>query len=281
MGSFARSLALARASLQVLQGDRELAIFTVLSGGCTLAAVLLFAMPAFALGLLRPGSEGGVDSSSPLSWVLLFACYAVVSFITLFFNTALIGTALDRMRGGHATMAEGFAIAERNVGHIFLFALISATVGVVLRAFEGRRSGLIGQIIGRTLGAAWAIATFLVVPVMVAEGANPWEAMTRSTRLLKRTWGEQIIGNAGIGFVFFLLSLLAVVPFLAGVYLQTVWTMLLGAAIGVIYFCLLLLLATTLSQIYRAAVYLYAQTGTVPSQFEGWVLTDAFRSQSG
>ena len=65
--------------------------------------------------------------------------------------------------------------------------------------------------VGRIGGLGWSLATFLVVPVLVAEGLGPIDAVRRSSQLLKRTWGEQIAGNVGVGAVFFLAFVVAIV----------------------------------------------------------------------
>jgi len=50
-----------------------------------------------------------------------------------------------------------------------------------------------------------AIATFLVVPVLVTRDVGPVDAVKESAVLLKETWGENIIGSVGLGFAFGLL----------------------------------------------------------------------------
>lgn len=279
MGKFARSLALVKASWQVLMADKKLAIFTALGALCTLAAALVFAVPAIAIEVFRRSSEV-VDSNapSPIAVVLFLAFYFVMSFITIYFNTALVGTALNRMRGGQATVRDGFEIAARNLGRIVVYAFISATVGILLHAIE-ERFKLVGQLVGSLAGAAWSIVTFLVIPVMVAEEVSPIDAIKRSGQLLRQTWGEQVIGNAGIGVVFGLLSLLAFLPVALGFAAQSVWALGAGIAIAALYLAVIFLVASSLSQIYRTAVYIYADSGSIPSQFEGWMLQDAFRDK--
>src|SRR5204863_8631612 len=84
-------------------------------------------------------------------------------------------------------------------------------VGVILRNIA--RRGFIGRIVASVFGLAWNVATFLAVPVLVVEGVGPIEAVTRSSQLLKKTWGEQLAGNIGIGVVFTLAFVAALVPF--------------------------------------------------------------------
>ncbi|HTE87294.1 MAG TPA: DUF6159 family protein, partial [Dehalococcoidia bacterium] len=219
-------------------------------------------------------------STSPMGIVLLFIFYLVISFITLFFNTALIGAALQRLRGEDTNFAQGMQVAVNNIGNIFVFALISATVGVVLAVIE-EKFQIVGQIVGGILGGAWGIVTFLVVPVMVAEGSSPFTAIKRSAQLLRKTWGEQIIGSGGIGLVLMLFALVGVIPIVLAALTGVMAAIVLGVVIAVAYWAVLFLVGSALSGIFRAAVYLYAQTGATPSQFDAGLLRDAFRQKSG
>jgi hypothetical protein len=280
MERFARSLALARASIAVLLGDKQLLLFTVLSAVFTAMAAVVLALPGFFImsGGQLGDASGASSTPPPATLVLWFAFYLVVSFVTIFFNTALIGCALDRMRGGNATFWDGFDVASRNVGHIFVYALITATVGLLLRMIEGRFR-FASRLVGALLNGAWAIVTFLVIPVMVAEDVNPLVAIQRSGQLLKKTWGEQIIGNAGIGLVFFLLALLAAIPVTLGALAANSVAFIAGTIVAGVYLLVIFLVSASVDQIYRAAVYHYAQSGSVTAPFEGWMLSDAFRSK--
>jgi hypothetical protein len=82
-----------------------------------------------------------------------------------------------------------------------VYALIAATVGTLLRAIA-ERVGIIGRLIVGLVGVGWTVATALVVPILAAENVGPVEAIGRSVDLIKKSWGENIIGNAGIGIVF-------------------------------------------------------------------------------
>jgi hypothetical protein len=277
MNRFTRSLALARASWNVLLSEKEMLGFTLLGAIFTVVAVAVFALPGVILLIQSGGSDASIAAGrSPLGWALMFVFYLVISFVTLFFNTALIGAALVRLRGGQSSFSEGMQIAVNNLGHIFVFALISATVGLVLALIEDKFR-FVGQIVGSLLGAAWAVVTFLVVPVMVTEGSNPLDAIKRSGQLLRKTWGEQIIGSGGISIVMFLVALLAVIPIVLGVVTGTDVGLIAGVAIAAIYLGIVFLVGSALGAIFRAAVYLYAETGTVPNQFDGWMLQSAFR----
>jgi len=86
------------------------------------------------------------------------------------------------------------------------WAILSATVSVVLRAVQ-ERSGILGRIAVGLVGMARTLVTFLVLPIIVVEGTGVKDALSRSASAFKRTWGENVVGNAGIGLVGFLMIL--------------------------------------------------------------------------
>ena len=53
--------------------------------------------------------------------------------------------------------------------HVLLpWAIVSATVSLVLRAIE-ERAGIVGRIVVGLVGLAWSLVTFLVLPILVVE----------------------------------------------------------------------------------------------------------------
>jgi hypothetical protein len=276
MGNLVRGWALVGASWRVLQADKEMAVYPILSGICTLFALAALVLPA---ALLLRTTRGAVDihtaTSNPESMALLFAFYLVTAFVTLFFNTALVGAALERLRGGNPTLSTGFGVAMQHLPAIFVYALITATVGLVLRSVE-RRAGFIGALVASLFGAAWGIVTFLVVPVMVVEGQGPFAAIKRSTGLLKQTWGEQLGGQFGMSGIFFLLAIPGALLAALGIVSGVPVFMAVGVGLAAVYWVVLAVIGSALSQIFRAAVYLYAAQGTVPAGFQPWMVQDAF-----
>ena len=49
------------------------------------------------------------------------------------------------------------------------------------------------------LGAAWTMVTFFVVPLIVIEHKSLGDAFKTSLSMLRRTWGEQVTANFGLG----------------------------------------------------------------------------------
>jgi hypothetical protein len=271
---FSNSWKLAKASARVLSADKELMVFPALS-----AVMLVLVTAAFALPMiLAKSAEGMLEGVG--AYVIGFLFYLVSYFVIFFCNSALVGAAMIRLRGGDPTVADGFRIASSRIGIIFGYALIAATVGMILRAIQ-ERAGIIGRIVVGLMGMAWNLATFLVVPVLVVEDVNPIDAVKRSAALLKKTWGEQVIGGFSLGAIMFLATLLLFLVFVPLIVLAIASEspVMIGLVIGgfVISLLLLSLVNATLSGIYTAALYRFAAEGQVSQGFESEMVEDAFR----
>lgn len=98
--------------------------------------------------------------------------------------------------------------------------------------------------------------------------------------MLKRTWGEQIIGNVSFGLIFLALAVVPVVLviMLAGLAETEAAGIVAFVVIGG-FLLVLALVQSTLQAIYQAAIYRYAREGTAPSGFEEPVLAGAFRER--
>ena len=263
-----RSWELAKASLEVLKHDKELMVFPLISAVVMIFVTLTFAIPTFMGNLL----DSILDTGMPVfGYVVLFLFYLVQYTVVYFSNTALVGAAMIRLRGGDPTVRDGFKIAFSRFGPILGWSLVSATVGLILNMVSGskeKKGSGVRSIISSLLGAAWNVITFLVVPVVAIEGLGPIKAIQRSWELLKRSWGEQIAGTISIGMVFGLIGVLVSLLLVgAGIGLSIVLESFIpGIIFGgilVVFIMTLSLISSTLSGIFTAAVYAYAADGQV------------------
>jgi hypothetical protein len=216
----------------------------------------------------------------PLAYAILFAFYTVNYFVIVFFNSALVACAIIRFKGGDPTLADGLRAAVNRAPHILAWALLSATVGLILRVIESY-SDKVGQIVAALLGGAWSIATYFVVPVLVVEQVNPFEAVQRSFAVLKKTWGEALTAQFGIGVITMLaVVVIGIVPLFAGItIIATAGNVWLGAALvvmGLLGMIGVSLVSSTLDSILLAALYLYAAEGKAPDYFDESLLEGAF-----
>ena len=279
-GKFARSWALMKASAAVLRSDKSLLVFPLLSGLCTLLVAASFLVPVAVMAI--GGEHAGADFHERLSvgsYLLMFAFYLVQYFVIIFFQTALTGVALMHLRGEPTSVGAGFALARARLPQILGYALIAATVGLLLRMVQ-ERLGLIGRFVVDLVGLAWTVATFLVVPVLASRDVGPVDAVRHSVELLKRSWGENLIGQGGIGVVFGLLMFVAVLfgALLVGgaIAMHSIAAVVTAVAIVVLGFILLGLIQSALQGIYAAALYRYAEAGEASAGFDQALLQQAF-----
>ena len=269
---FSRSWTLVKASAAVLRSDKELLVFPLLSGLAAMVVLATFIIPVFALKIFENGL--GVGGA-----ILGFLFYLCQYFVIFFFNAALVGAAIIRLEGGDPTLADGFNAAKSRLGPILGYAAIAATVGMLLQAMKNKDNNFLVRMIGSGLGVAWTLSTFLVVPVLVQQNVGPIDAIKESVKLLKRTWGENAIGNVGLGLAFGLMmfgviAIGLVLAFLAasasGALAVTivVITVLAAVSLGVVQ--------SALSAIYSAALYRFATVGEAPAGFEALGLQTAF-----
>ena len=273
-----RSWELVKASAAVLQADKELLVFPVVSAALSLLVFATFLVPLVLAGVFD-ASVIGEEGVPAAGYVMGFAFYVVQYFVIFFCNTALVGAALIRLRGGDPTVGDGFRIARERWASILGYALVAATVGMVLRAIS-ERAGFVGRIVVSLVGLAWHLATYLVVPVLVVENVGPIDAVKRSASHLRKTWGEQLAGNLGMGAVFGLITFATLV----GCVVLSLLAVSVGQpalAIGILAVMVLALMgialiSSALSGVYAAAVYRYAAEGDAGQFFPAAMVKDTF-----
>jgi hypothetical protein len=270
---------LTKQSFRVLAADKELLLFPLMSGVACLLVLISFAVPLYNTPWFHQSFDEQEAPSSPIAYLILFAFYVVNYFVIVFFNAALVSCALKRMSGGDPTVGYGLHQAASRLPQIAAWVVVSATVGVVLRVIESK-SEWVGKLMASLVGAAWAVATYFVVPILVVERLGPWDALKRSTDLIRRTWGEALVGKLGLG----LILCAAMMPGIVMMMLAFVFAAAsnqaivagIGVAAGVIWILSVSLVSSALQSILLTALYQYASAGAAPPQFDEALLKSAF-----
>jgi len=277
MGKFARTWQLMGASWRMLLQDKRLIVFPLISGVALAIIIALFAVPMFVAFADHPKPSGPVHMTLPM-YAAMFVFYFLDYFVIIFFNSALVACVLKQIDGEQPTLGYGLVVARQRLPQILGWALLTSTVGILLRLLE-EKVGFIGRIVVGLLGMAWSVTSFLVVPVLVAEDTGPIESYKRSVEMLRRTWGEQIIGNVSFGLIFALFGIVpAMILFFIAIQAGKVALLIIGAIL-VVYLVALGLIQSTLQTIYQVAIYLYAANGQAPSGFDNQLVADAFREK--
>lgn len=293
MGTFSRSVGLVKASWHVLRQDKELMALPVIATVASAASTAPFVIGAL-VALSADGSsvpdaatsatstQSGMGAAGWLGIALLFVAYLVGAYVAIFFQSALILAANERMTGGDPTIGSALSAAWANKGRILGWAMISATVSIVLQALQ-ERAGFVGRLVVGAVGLAWTLVTLLVLPVLVIEQVGVKEAFSRSAEAFKRTWGENVVGNGGIGLVSFLAGLVVLVvglPFLVlGLNGSSTLLVVLGVVVLVVGFIAVAVFSAALGGVFRTALYRYAMLGEEFGGFTHEQISGAFRSK--
>jgi hypothetical protein len=284
MGRILRSWELLRQSFAILMSDVELLwlpVYTAIATGAAslllLSAGALVFLPDFQR-LMDSGVRHPLMSANSGMWVGVFIFYVVNYFIVVFFNVALVSTASDRLAGGRATVNDGLKLAWERKGKILQWAILAATVGVLLRMME-RRMRVLGRLTAGLFGVAWTLACYFVVPVLAVEKLGPVEALQRSARLFREAWGEELTGGFSFGIFFTLLGLPAIMlVYISASFGQS--ALLAALALAAIYWIMLSIVSSALQGIFVAALYRYARTKQASGGFSIEDLASTWRPRS-
>lgn len=259
VGRLGTGVKLAGRSAGVLRRHPRLAVFPVVSG----VASAVFVATVFGAA----GVAGTLDSD-PGIVAVLFGLYAGTAFLAAFCNAALVWAAREAFEGRSPSVGTAFRAASRHLPALVAWALVSAVVGLALRAIE-ESSDLAGAIIAALLSLGWTALTYFVVPVVVFEDAGPWSMFGESGRVVRETWGEAMGTEFGLGVVTFLLALpgvlltvglLVVLPDGNGVLIALA----VGGGLTLVGF----VFGTALEGVAKTALYRYAREGSVVDGFD-------------
>ena len=272
-GNISNTIHLMKSCVKVLKKDKELVLFPILAA---LFVIILLGVIFSMGGISLSENQDEQGSIIPLA-ILIFGA----NFIVVFFNSALISAALERLRGGDPNISSGLSHAFKHIHHIFLWSIIVTIMALIFAAIRssGRNRGMMGQIMTEIfasfLQAGWAMMTFFVVPIGVSENLGPISAIKRSSGLFRQTWGNQVAANFGFG-IFQILALLAsgALGWFFGLVSPT-----LGMIVGVLCASISVSIIYTLEGIYKAALYEFAM-GEKPLEFEQQDLRTAYRASA-
>lgn len=273
--SIGRSIALIKASWGVIQKDKELLLFPVLSGIICIVIAASFLIPAVLMGI-------GLDTknhSSPFVYVGIFLFYLVTYFVVIFFNAGLVACAHIRLTGGDPTFSDGITAAKQNIAQIFIWALISATIGLVLQAIRDNNN-VVAQLISSIIGVAWSLLTFFVVPIMIIERRGAFDSIKESASLFKRTWGETVVGQGGIALIFVFIALIALIPVFLLILTGVGELIITAVSLYLLLLIVLFVMVNAMQGIYNTALYLYAKNGTAPDVFSKDLIENAFKEKN-
>lgn len=264
--------AILSASWALLVEDKQMFWLPIISAVSSLIAAVVLFVPGYFLGRQFHSTQH----------VGFYVGGALASFgasvVAIYFQAALTTAAYARAEGGTPTVGSALAATWQVKGEVLSWAVVTTTVGLAIRALE-ERLGWLGKLLGVLGGLAWAVATFLVVPVVVAEGLGPVEAVKRSAQLLRDTWGTSLRTTLRFGLIQVLAMAFLLIGIVAGFALavpgqepnRSVGIALL--AVCIVGFLALATVVSAVTMYARALIYRYAvglpTLGVEAAVFEG------------
>lgn len=294
LGRFQRSWHLFQASLAVLRQQPKLLAFPVVIAGCTAGMLLFFLAPLIlqptGFGLLDsahwqavvqsivrgtgdPNAPGGEQFAlTRLGLAYLAALYLASMILATFFNVAFYHEIMAALGGGTVSIRRGLAFAGSRWVSILAWSLFAGLVGMLIKLIE-QKLEFVGRLLARIIGLGWSVASVFVIPALIRSPrtANPVEMLQRSATTLRRTWGETLIGYAGLAFGNVLVAVLSVFwvggAIAIGAMTERPALILAMAGVWLVALSLYAYLTGVASQVYRGALYLYAAEGVVPNPY--------------
>lgn len=277
----ARTQAIMSAAWQIIKEDKQLLLLPIASSLCLMALTATIVVPAAVGSLTGVPAPEEVREPTSLPYVGLFLFYVTAYAIGIYFNAALACCVLRKLEGRSSSIMDGFRDATACLPQILGWAVVATTFGLLLKMVE-RRSGFIGRLIVKVVGVAWSVATFLVVPILVAERKWPLDAVRESVQLLRKTWGDNLLAGLGFGLLYFLWAIPGLFAFLVGFGMIASHPMiaLIIMVLAILYFPLLGLVLSTMSTIFDVVLYRFAQHGALASGFSRDLLETSFVTRS-
>jgi Family of unknown function (DUF6159) len=287
-------------SLNVLANNKKLVLFPILSTIFLIVIVMLIFGGVASFFLMNPEageqltqsvqstreSSGGQEDNAfnILHIIILFAAYFVSIFMATFFNVAFYSEIIHGLRGSPVFIKRGFSFAFSKLGSIAMWALLGATVGTALKLLE-ERLGWLGQLVIRLIGLVWAVATIFAVPVIIcnADSLNPITNLKKSAGIIKRTWGESLIGFLGMSMLSFLLDLpiilITIVLAVLSLHIGSTVLAISVVCLGIIAMIIIGMLVKLTEHIYIASLYLYATEGCLNEAYDEEVMAQPFKTK--
>ena len=275
MGRIKRGWRLSKQSWAVVKSDKSLLAFPIISVVAAIVTMIIF---------FGGGAAVAVAINSPWGALpLVIIGVYLLTVVGVFASVALASCATEALEGRDTTVAQGISAARGRMKLIFAWAAVALFVGILISAIQSLlqqvAGGVVSAIVGGLAGFAWAVATFFVIPVIAIEGLGPKEALKTSAHVVKERWGEGVVGSSAIGLITFFVAMLpAIVMMVLGFVLAGSSAVGGGLliTIGVLVFVIAMLFQSTITAVFRVALYRYATEGDVIGGFDREALESAF-----
>jgi hypothetical protein len=265
-GTFADSWKLTKTSFRLIAEDRALLVYPVVAGVSIVGVFALFLLGAL---VLLPGISSGGNSAQVadlLGFLLFVGVYFLATFVSVYCTAALIGAATLKLNGQQPTAADGWRVARSRLPQLLAWAVITATVGLIIQLIASRVRGIGGMLIAGVGGASWSLIAYFAIPVVMYEDQGAWASLKRSGHLFIATFGRSLVTNFVLGLILAAGIVGAVLLGIVGLFLWAGGSVALGVILivaAVVLAVVVALLGAAAEGVLRAALYRYAITGKI------------------
>jgi hypothetical protein len=276
IGKIRASWMLFKETWRFLKADKELVLLPVISLVLNMVLfgimVAVFVLVSGAATLLP--AEG--KAFSVMQWAFVFGCYVVGAFSLALGQACVTFTVFSRAHGGNATLGQSLKAGFSHWQSLFIWSLITSTVGILLRIVS-ERSQLLGKIVAAIIGASWSVLTYFVVPAIVIDKKSAFASVATSASLFKKTWGETLVANISLTLVFLGIHALALLSVIGlSIYVSMIDMPALVFVLLAVYFVWLIitvLVSSTMNGILKTLLYIYASETNLPTNFNQELLS--------
>jgi len=284
-GRFRASWLLFKESWRFFKADPELFWVPIIFGVlCLVSVAVLVGLLVVGLVGYEVAITGDIDEiPPPLQYGFIFLFYVACAFTYALSQASVVHTVFTRVRGGDATLGESIKMAFSFSGSLFIWSLITSTVGIILYIIS-EKSKLFSKIVVWLLGATWSVLTYFVVTAVVLEKQTAYSAIKRSGQVFKTTWGETFVSNISLGLTFFLAHIVALLAFIGFIVVAAVLNMTNLYIVGFVLYAIWLFMATFVHEVLHAVLktllFIYATEEKTPENFDRELLANMLARSS-
>ena len=275
MGRIKRGWTLSKQSWAVVKSDKSLLAFPIISVVAAIITMIIFFGGGAAMAV-------AIDSPWGALPLVIIGAY-LLTVVGVFSSVALASCATEALEGRDTTVGQGIRAARGRMKVIFAWAAVALFVGALIAVIQSLlqevAGGIASAIFGGLAGFAWAVATFFVIPVIALDGLGPKEALKTSAHVVKERWGEGVVGSSAIGLITFFVAILPAFAMMVLGFVLAGSSAVGGGlliTIGVLVFVIAMLFQSTITAVFRVALYRYATEGDVIGGFDREALESAF-----
>jgi hypothetical protein len=289
MKSINRSIERMKMSYIVFKNNPSLIWFPVISGFINLILVA-----AGIRGIIYIPPTVGNTLQHTYIWAIVFIMLMFVNLVGIFVAGASFSAATTALEGEKATLKRAFRDAWKKRSRLFQWWLFSTGIFLLIALVRAGLEKVLGPLLGRAaivlpildivINTGWAFATIFAVPVIMTHQENPLNSLKLSSGLFKKSWGENVTGDAGFFIIGFLTLTLAGVlttvvnyaifridPNVNSIIFGVVYGIIAGTSVG------LVALASSITHIiFNASLYRYAETGDFVGPLKPDMIKEAF-----